>query len=209
MKAKTKRKIKHHVAKRHLVRRKASERFMRSVIVFIATISTGSLAFAIATTKPTIEVEVRTNLDKALSAPSVTQIVRGKPDQAGSASWYALGLPAPDNLTCASTKFPRGTYLYVRNQRNGKSVMCLVNDYGPEAWTNRAVDLSRGSFRLIEDLGRGTTPVEIWVVPPPPTSINLPIPKTLGSFIGYNLCRQRYDAAYCEANRHRAKKIRP
>ncbi len=88
------------------------------------------------------------------------------PDQAGSASWYALGLRSPDALTCASTRFPRGTYLEVTSLRNDAKVVCLVNDYGPQPHTNRIIDLSRGSFRQIESLGAGTVPVEVRVVQP-------------------------------------------
>mgnify|MGYP001095262080 CR=1 FL=1 len=89
------------------------------------------------------------------------------PDQSGVASWYALGLPQPDALTCASTKFPRGTYLQVTDLRNGKQVTCLVNDYGPQPHTNRVIDLSRGSYSALEGLGSGTMPVEIRVTPHP------------------------------------------
>ena len=88
------------------------------------------------------------------------------PDQVGVASWYALGLRSPDALTCASTRFPRGTYLEVTSLRNDKKVVCLVNDYGPQPHTNRVIDLSRGSFRQIEWLGSGTVPVEVRVVQP-------------------------------------------
>jgi rare lipoprotein A (peptidoglycan hydrolase) len=86
------------------------------------------------------------------------------PDQVGRASWYALGLRSPDALTCASTRFPRGTRLEVTDLRNGRKVVCLVNDYGPAKYTNRVVDLSRGSYRQLEGLGSGTLPAEIRVV---------------------------------------------
>ena len=89
------------------------------------------------------------------------------PDQIGSASWYALGLRNPDALTCASTTFPRGTYLRVKDLRNSAEVTCLVDDYGPEAGTKRVIDLSRGSYSALEGLGSGTMPVEIRVVPGP------------------------------------------
>ncbi len=85
------------------------------------------------------------------------------PAQIGAASWYALGLAAPDALTCASTHFPRGTYLRVHDLRNGREVVCLVNDYGPAPGTHRVIDLSRGSYSALEGLGSGTMPVEIWV----------------------------------------------
>lgn len=86
------------------------------------------------------------------------------PDQVGIASWYALGLRQPDALTCASTRFPRGTYLRVKNVRNGREVTCLVNDYGPQPWTKKVIDLSRGSFVQIGSLGSGVAAVEIRVV---------------------------------------------
>lgn len=102
---------------------------------------------------------------KAVSPPAPPPIQSG-PDQSGIASWYALGLREPDAFTCASTRFPRGTYLEVTNLRNFKKVVCLVNDYGPQPYTRRVIDLSRGSFQAIENLGRGTMPVEVRVVKP-------------------------------------------
>lgn len=94
-------------------------------------------------------------------------VTEGEPDQTGIASWYALGLRNPDARTCASTKFPRGTYLKVRDLRNSREVVCLVNDYGPQPGTKRVIDLSRGSYKALEWLGSGTMPVEIWVVSAP------------------------------------------
>lgn len=89
------------------------------------------------------------------------------PDQVGKGSWYALGLRSPDALTCASTTYPRGTYLQVTDLRNGKQVTCLVNDYGPAKSTGRVIDMSRGTYRSLEGLGSGTMPVEIRVVTGP------------------------------------------
>ncbi len=99
---------------------------------------------------------------RAAQAASYQQRESSKaPDQIGVASWYALGLRSPDALTCASTKFPRGTYLHVKDLRNGREVVCLVNDYGPTPGTKRVIDLSRGSYSHLEGLGSGTMPVEI------------------------------------------------
>lgn len=190
-------KIHHAVTKKKVIKKRHHQHNVaRGAFVFIATLCMGGLTFAIATTKPTVEIEARTNVSRAIAAlnPGATA---GFPEQVGMASWYALGLPAPDSLTCASTKYPRGTYLLVKNTRNQRSVICLVNDYGPEAWTNRAVDLSRGSFRIIEDLSRGTAPVQIWVVPPP-ASFNLPMPTNFSRFLGYSLCGQKFKTASCE-----------
>lgn len=200
MKAKTKRRIKHIVTRKKLVKKATSRRVLRSLIIMIATVSTGSLAYAIALNKPVVSVSVKSNsssikIDADAGAPS------GPVSQSGKGSWYALGLRAPDALTCASRTFPRGTYLEVKNLRNGKTVTCLVNDYGPEAWTGRVIDLSRGSFTQIESLGAGTVNVEIRVVPPPDGAINLPIVRELGTIMGYRLCQQNHDGKYCDLHR--------
>ena len=89
------------------------------------------------------------------------------PSQIGAASWYAWGLANPDALTCASRTFPRGTYLRVHDIRTGREVICLVDDYGPAAGTNRVLDLSRGSYEAMDSLGTGTMPVEIWITAGP------------------------------------------
>lgn len=203
MKTKTKKKIKrvhHAVTKKKLVKKKTSQRALRGFFIMIATISFGGLAFAIATTKATVSLGVHTAIK-----PGTTLVVQPPPtppaDQVGTASWYAIGLPQPDALTCASTHFGRGTYLNVTNRRNGRNVTCLVNDYGPASWTGRVIDLSRGSFQVIESLSRGTTPVEVRVVPPPPASLNLPVPSSIGTFLGYTLCKEHHDASFCEINR--------
>lgn len=79
----------------------------------------------------------------------------------GQASWYALGLRSPDALTCASRTYPRGTYLLITDRYNNATIVCLVNDYGPEAWTQRSIDLSRGTFSRIAPLWQGTISVSI------------------------------------------------
>lgn len=201
MKAKTKKKIRHTLTKKKILKRKHSHHLLRSAYIIVATITTGSLAFAIATTKPTVNIQIAPRNTTRITTIKPGTAASGEPDQVGQGSWYALGLPEPDALTCASTTFPRGTYLQVTDRRTSKSVTCLVNDYGPEAWTGRVIDLSRGSFRVIDDLGSGTAPVEIRVVPPPPTSLNLPVLSNFAQFIGYNLCHQQHTAQFCDSNR--------
>jgi len=192
----------HKATTKKLVTKKTSQRTLRGFFIIIAAISMSGLAFAIATTKATISIGVHTSIRPGTTLnqpPPPTPPV----NQSGIASWYAIGLPNPDALTCASTKFGRGTYLQVTNLRNGKTVTCLVDDYGPASWTGRAIDLSRGSFRVIENLGSGTTPVQIRVVPPPPTSLNLNfnLPTSLSSYMGYNLCQKSHTIQFCNANR--------
>ncbi len=227
MKTKTKKKLKKHLSKlgkvrRHavkikkhsvklaskkVVRKKTGARLLRAFFIIVAAVSTGSLAFTVSTTKPTINLEVRTNIAKAVGQLNPAPAERA-PDQVGKASWYALGLPAPDALTCASTTFPRGTYLLVTNLRNGKNVICLVNDYGPEAWTGRVIDLSRGSFTVIDSLGSGTAPVQIRVVPKPPTTIKLPFPDNFGAIVGYARCSDTLGFDFCNDNRQSTKKLK-
>jgi hypothetical protein len=122
-------------------------------------------------------------------------------DNVGRISWYALGLPEPDALTCASRVYPRGSYLQVTNKYNGRVVVCRVNDYGPEAWTGRILDLSRGSFRQVDDLGRGVIIGEIRVASGP-SGFSLPIyGDVFNAAVGYNLCRNEHGDQYCDAHR--------
>lgn len=205
MKSKTKRHLSraHHiVTKKKILKKRHAQRVFQSFFIVVATICTGSLAFAITTTRPVVNVDLQADF-KPHSI--VTEPAYTGPDQVGTASWYALGLPAPDALTCASTKFARGTYLQVKNLLNNLTVTCLVNDYGPEAWTHRAIDLSRGSFRVIENLGAGTIPVEIRVVQPAPqpTGFNFTLRSFIGRFTGYRLCQILHSAGFCESNRQK------
>lgn len=85
----------------------------------------------------------------------------------GIASWYDYSLEGfPDysknNLTCASRDYERGTYLIVRRIDIGTKVKCRVNDYGPEAWTNRIIDLSSASFKALAPLGVGLIEVIVY-----------------------------------------------
>lgn len=180
------------------LRRRLVKKFYQLFYVLILTISTGSIVVALASAKPTVKVGVSTQIRPvAINIPDTEP----SPEQTGTASWYALGLPRPEEHTCASTKFPRGTYLLVKNLRNQKSVVCLVNDYGPEAFTKRVIDLSLGSFREIEEPSRGTAPVEIRQVPEPPSGINLPFPQSFAGIFGYSKCYQQYSPEFCDTHR--------
>jgi rare lipoprotein A (peptidoglycan hydrolase) len=158
-------------AKRHHHRRRtqrlAHQHFLVLSLSVLLVAATGSFVYALADNLipppgGNIDLDAYMRAAEANRPPTVKP-----PDQTGRASWYALGLRSPDALTCASTTFPRGTYLEVTDLRNGNKVVCLVNDYGPAKWTNRAIDLSRGSYRQLEGLGSGTLPAEIRVVPGP------------------------------------------
>jgi Lytic transglycolase len=203
--------LKHAASGKRIIKHHHAKHLARGFFITVATLCTGSLALAIAATRPGIGVQLSAQLrpgthianpapapaPKAVVSPRILAVQDGRSE----ASWYALGLPQPDALTCASRTYGRGSYLQVTNLRNGKAVICLVNDYGPEAWTGRQIDLSRGSFRVVEDLGRGTMPVKIELVSGPPQGFNVDGTKMLGSIMGYSLCQGSHSAQFCDANR--------
>ena len=206
MKAKTKKRLIHILTKKKLVKKKHSKLILRNFLIGLATISMGSLCYAIALNKPNVGVAVHSSgaggveLQAPAAAPT-PQTASGGSAQSGRASWYAFGLPAPDALTCASRTFPRGTYLEVKDLYNNRTMVCLVNDYGPEAWTGRILDLSRGSFSQVDSLCRGTIPIEIRVASGP-TGFDLPVEKDIFSaVVGYNLCHNNHTAQFCDLHR--------
>lgn len=208
MKAKTKRHVLHVLTKKKLVKKRTSKHVLRTFLIGLSTISVGSLAYAISMTKPTVNVSVhstgaggvRIEAPVHFNPTPTPQSASGPAANTGRGSWYALGLPQPDALTCASRTYPRGTYLLVKNLYNNKTVICRVNDYGPEAWTGRIIDLSRGSFSQVENLGRGTIPVELRVASGPegyvwPTSVDVT------ALVGYVACNASHPGSYCEDHR--------
>jgi rare lipoprotein A (peptidoglycan hydrolase) len=208
MKAKTKRRIRHVLTKKKLVKRKTSKSILRTFLVGLATISMGSLAYAITLNKPTVTVNVHSSgpggvqisapITAATPAPAP---IAGGAAESGRGSWYALGLAEPDALTCASRTFPRGTFLAVTDQNNGRTMICRVNDYGPAAWTGRVIDLSRGSFLQLDSLGAGTIPVQLRVAAGT-SGFNLPIFGDIqAAVVGYNLCYAAHTPQYCDFHR--------
>ena len=208
MKAKTKRRVIHVLTKKKFVKRKTSKHILRSFLILLTTVSMGSLAYGITLNKPVVGVSVHKGSQGGveLKAPLIfnaaptPQPAGGPAAMVGRGSWYALGLPAPDTLTCASRTFPRGTYLLVTNLYNSRTVVCRVNDYGPEIWTGRIIDLSRGSFSQVDSLGRGTIPVELRVANGP-TGMIKPTESDIALVVGYSQCSQKHDAMYCDQHR--------
>lgn len=211
MKAHTKRKIKHTLLKKKVVKKKSAQHILHLALIALLFASVTSLTVAVASNPaPEVSLSYGTYSRLKPQAPEKDAPVSQAPaayDQAGKASWYALGLPAPDSLTCASTKYPRGTYLEVTSLKNGRKVICRVNDYGPEAWTKRVIDLSRGSFRVLDGLGTGILEVKIKVVPKP-SRLKDTSPLDFSQVLGYGLCRQMHTSSYCEQNRHSGKPLR-
>lgn len=91
----------------------------------------------------------------------------------GTASWYSETDPYinihtangevfdDSKLTCASWDHAFGTRLEVTNLKNGKSVVCRVNDRGPNKRLKRLVDLSKAAFREIAPLKSGLIKVSV------------------------------------------------
>jgi rare lipoprotein A (peptidoglycan hydrolase) len=98
----------------------------------------------------------------------------------GTASWYSRSDRGIKKRTasgaifdhskraCAAWGFPLGTRLRVTNLRNGRSVICVVNDRGPAKKLKRLVDLTKATFRDIADPRQGL--VRVSVVPLGPAS---------------------------------------
>ena len=57
------------------------------------------------------------------------------------------------NSTCASRDYPKGDILKVTYKN--KTIECRINDYGPEAWTGRDIDLSSYAFKQLAPLKQG------------------------------------------------------
>ena len=91
----------------------------------------------------------------------------------GMASWYSRTDPCINRFTangevfddqeatCASWDFPFGTYLKVTNIQDGRSVICRVNDRGPERSLDRVIDLTKSSFEKIADPDLGLIRVTV------------------------------------------------
>lgn len=63
--------------------------------------------------------------------------------------------PHAGRYVVAHRSLPLGTHLTVTNQNNGLSVLAVVLDRGPAAWTGKAIDLAYGAARAIGMGGTG------------------------------------------------------
>lgn len=57
-----------------------------------------------------------------------------------------------NNMTCASNQYPLGTYVQVTNPKNGKSIVCKVNDRMGKAGR---IDLTKKGFSQLAPLSQG------------------------------------------------------
>lgn len=100
----------------------------------------------------------------------VAGMVTARAQQVGDATYYSNRLHGRftsdgsryhrDSLTCAHKTFPLGTYLKVRNARNGQEVVVKVTDRGPYR-RGAIVDLSYAAAKEIGMITAGVVPVEV------------------------------------------------
>jgi hypothetical protein len=84
-----------------------------------------------------------------------------KPDVwAGESSWYRY----KDCNCAASRDYAKGTELKITHLSTGKIEVIKVNDYGPELWTRRIIDLDATVFEKLITLGAGITNVRVELV---------------------------------------------
>lgn len=96
------------------------------------------------------------NLAIAASAPPKPK----SPTYQGLATWYSFG----NEMTAASTQFPKGTKLRVVAVNSGKTIDVVINDYGPAKWTGIALDLNRPAFAKLAPLGAGKIMIKYFMI---------------------------------------------
>lgn len=99
---------------------------------------------------------------KIIKEPQPEIIVEGRKieivsTQKGRASWYAF----TGEMKCASVRYPKGTWLRVTNQENGKQIIVQVNDYGPDPGTGKVIDLDKVAFAELANVWQGVIEVKI------------------------------------------------
>jgi rare lipoprotein A (peptidoglycan hydrolase) len=91
----------------------------------------------------------------------IPHIIKQQPHKVGVASYYDYtlksGWSSVGHRVCATRDFKRGTTIRVTNLDNGKTVDCLVTDFGPDAsiHPDRIVDLSSTAFSHLALLSSG------------------------------------------------------
>ncbi len=90
--------------------------------------------------------------------PYVIVAVFGNEQQSdGIASWYAY----KNCLCAASREYPRGSFVKVTRLKTNKSITVRINDYGPEEWTGRLIDLDAQAFKQLGTLRAGLIYVSV------------------------------------------------
>lgn len=91
--------------------------------------------------------------------------------EVGEASWYGPGFHGQETasgetfdqkqLTAAHPSLPMGTKATVTNLDNGRKVNVTINDRGPAATEDRAIDLSSAAANKLDMKKDGTAQVKI------------------------------------------------
>jgi len=143
---------------------------MKKLIIFLAVIILIAIPVAINQSLTKINNYTDELIDKNLtySEPEPEVIIK-------LATWYDYDLNREDqkcrskdcyslfNDTCASRDYPKGTMLVVERAGWETAVVCRVNDYGPEEWTGKDIDLSSHAFNSLSPLENGVIEVYISV----------------------------------------------
>src|SRR2546423_7057415 len=125
---------------------------------------------------PNISEAKAAPLSSSRMSPEVRpQVVKTKPYQVGTASWYGEifdGKPTASgepydmyDMTAAHLKLPMGSYVKVTNLRNGRAIVVRVNDRGPIV-PGRIIDLSYGAAQALQFKHRGLQRVRLDLVTP-------------------------------------------
>jgi rare lipoprotein A (peptidoglycan hydrolase) len=117
-----------------------------------------SIGTTTTTVPPTTSVPPTTPPTTARPAPTTTTTAAAVPTDTatGLATWYAA---APAGR-CASTSLPFGTELTVRDDANGATITCLVDDR-ETAGPPHLVDLSPEGFSAMAPLSQGVITVTV------------------------------------------------
>ncbi|WP_034334603.1 septal ring lytic transglycosylase RlpA family protein [Deinococcus misasensis] len=84
--------------------------------------------------------------------------------QTGYAVYYNGLKDSETNMTAAHPTLPKGTWVEVKHQKTGKTVLVKINDRGPFGNKNRIIDLSIAAARALGIISEGVAPVELRVV---------------------------------------------
>ena len=105
------------------------------------------------------------NYDNMIVYSTMGQTVPPPQTITGIASWYDYKLDgkmwSKENATAATRDLPRYTYAVVENLENNYKICVFINDYGPQEYTGRVIDLSSFAFGALGSLDKGLMNVKI------------------------------------------------
>lgn len=103
-------------------------------------------------------------LDYDFNYEQPVEQVQEQPYLEGKASWYDYKLGntwwSKTHDTCALRVLPK--YWHYKVCAWDKCIECYQNDYWPQKYTNKVIDLSSHAFRQLAPLSRGVVNVKIY-----------------------------------------------